>query len=53
MPTYYFKTKVSEDKFSARVKCETIQEATEYFAAVIKKLPLKEFTEIYEVKREN
>ncbi len=53
MPNYYFKAKNSKDKFSARVKASTEGEAIEYFALVVKKLPIKEFTKIYEVKREN
>lgn len=53
MPTYYFKPKNSNDKFSSRVTCKTMQQAVEYFAEVVKKLPVNEFEKIYEVKRED
>ena len=51
MPTYYFKPRLTKDRFSSRVEAETIQEATEYFAKV-KQLPIEEFEKLYEVKRD-
>ena len=51
MPTYYFKPKSCDDKFSSQVDAETLQEATEHFAKV-KQLPIEEFEKLYEVKQE-